>query len=399
MGQSERIPVVPEVLAWARNTAGFSSPSLAAKRLSVSEATLNKWETGELQPTIKQLRAMTKLYKRPLAVLLLPRPPKDFSPLRDFRSLSKTEPIEGWSPELHREFKRALMQREVFLELAEIAPESVPKVVPLGLSDQMSAEKAGQILREVLALDNLSYVDWSSPRDALNACIAAVQSLGILVIHIQNVNLNEARGFSLTEWPYPVIALNGSDWPRSRLFTLLHEVCHLALNVGGLCDLHETSSLKRRAEDDIEHYCNQAAAVVLMPSDRLLTETLVLNRPPNHNWTLDELRLLSRDYGASSEAVLLRLIDLGRATWDTYWDRKPELEKAYVEARQHAREKQRESAGGPSFYVIKARNLGYSYVTSVLDAFRSRAISSLDVADYLDIRFDQLPKLENVVRR
>jgi hypothetical protein len=38
-------------------------------------------------------------------------------------------------------------------------------------------------------------------------------------------------------------------------------------------------------------------------------------------------------------------------------------------------------------------------VTSVLDAFYSRAISSLDVADYLDMRFDQLPKLETAVFR
>ena len=33
-------------------------------------------------------------------------------------------------------------------------------------------------------------------------------------------------------------------------------------------------------------------------------------------------------------------------------------------------------------------------VDAVLDAFSAKSISSLDMADYLDNRFDQLPKLE-----
>lgn len=48
---------------------------------------------------------------------------------------------------------------------------------------------------------------------------------------------------------------------------------------------------------------------------------------------------------------------------------------------------------------MHARDLGQGYVTSVLDAFRSRAISSLDVSDYLDVRFDKLDKLEQAVFR
>jgi hypothetical protein len=41
----------------------------------------------------------------------------------------------------------------------------------------------------------------------------------------------------------------------------------------------------------------------------------------------------------------------------------------------------------------------HGYVVSVLDAYRTRAISSLDVSDYLDVRFDKLDKLERVVFR
>src|SRR5215471_12040393 len=117
----ERIPVEPSVITWARLRAGYRKVDLAAKRLSVSEATLRAWESGEKQPTIKQLRAMTKVYHRPLAVLLLPEPPKDFDPVSDFRTMAYGRP-RVWSPALIASFQRAVSQRETFLEIAELAP-------------------------------------------------------------------------------------------------------------------------------------------------------------------------------------------------------------------------------------------------------------------------------------
>ena len=84
MSPSERIAVVPDVIIWARESAGLA-PDQAAKKLTVSVSTLDGWETGETPPTIKQLRKAAKTYRRPLAVLLLPSPPTDFLPLQDFR--------------------------------------------------------------------------------------------------------------------------------------------------------------------------------------------------------------------------------------------------------------------------------------------------------------------------
>jgi hypothetical protein len=136
-----------------------------------------------------------------------------------------------------------------------------------------------------------------------------------------------------------------------------------------------------------------------MPSAALIADPLVSRVGNRHIWTVAELTDVSSRHGASAEAVLLRLVSLGLASWDLYWQRKAELDKGYAEARDWERERRRQKKGGPSYYVVHARDLGHGYVTSVLDAFYSRAISSLDVADYLDMRFDQLPKLETAVFR
>jgi len=394
MPASDRIPAIPEVLKWARESAGLD-PARAAKSIGVTETTLSRWESGEMHPTIKQLRKAAAKYHRPLAVLLLPEPPLDFDAMRDFRRL---EPLAGpaWSPRLHAEYKRALSQREVMLELAEIAPASVPPPTELpSLSPDTDPERAGAQLRAALRLDEVK-PDWAQPGEALRACIRAAERLGVLVVQTQRVQSSEMQGFSIAEWPFPIVALNGGDAERRRLFTLFHELAHIAVSAGGLCDLHETESPKR-TEDRLELYCNQVAASTLMPAEDLLAMPLVKGARPEQAWTLDELRQISHRFGPSSEAVLLHLVRHGRASWALYWERKEELEKLCAEVHERERRRRQEKPGGPSWYVVHARDLGHGYVASVLDAFHSRAISSLDVTDYLDVRFDKLDKLEQVV--
>jgi Zn-dependent peptidase ImmA (M78 family) len=329
-------------------------------------------------------------------VLLLSVPPQDFDPIRDFRTgIAGARP--DWSAELVSELRRAQSQREVLLELAEIAPAAITETRELpAVLVGGNADNAAEEVRTALGFEPGQ--SWDSSYEALNYLASAVERLGILVIHTREVSVSEMRGFSVSEWPFPAIALNGSDAPRARLFTLAHELVHLALNASGLCDLHESGSTHRTTEDAVEHFCNRTAAALFMPSEMLLADPTVAQTPKGHAWTLDELAMLSRRFGPSREAALLRLLSLGRADWELYWSRKDELDREAEQARSLERLRRKESPGGPSYYVVKARDLGHGYVTSVLDAFRSRAISSLDVSDYLEVRFSQLPRLEQVLR-
>jgi Zn-dependent peptidase ImmA (M78 family)/transcriptional regulator with XRE-family HTH domain len=371
----------------------------AARKLQLIPATVEGWESGSVSPTIKQLRRAAAVYKRPLAILLLPTPPRDFDAMKDFRLAATSDLEQAWSPELHSEFRRSLSQREVFLELAELSPQSVAgaDAVPFRTNRPIGAEAVGAQMRELLELDSIRSASWANPGEALNECITAAETLGMIVVQTKGIEPAEMRGFSISEWPFPVVALNGKDAPRARIFTLLHEICHIGLHAGGLCDLHERK-MDAGPDDRLEHFCNEVAASVLMPAAPFLGLPAVQHAAADYRWSLDELYALSRRFGASSEAVLLRLVSLGKATWDLYWEREPELARAYEEARQRERERQRESGGGPSYYVVKARDLGHGYIASVLDAFQARAISSMDLADYLEVRFDQVPKLAAAVR-
>ncbi len=343
-----------------------------------------------------QLRKAAKTYGRPLAVLLLKRPPNErgFDALRDFRTTG-TRPARP-SPELLSELRRALGQREVLLELLEVSPDSLapPSRLP-ELGGGVDVETVGERLREFVGVQLEAQKRTRDQGTALNLWITAVEARGILVVQTRGIGPAEMHGFSISDWPFPVIALNGSDQPRRRLFTLLHELAHLALNLGGNCDLREQRRRSSRDHADVEHRCNALAASTLLPRDALLGDAPV---GAQDTWPLHVLRTLSTKYSVSSEAILLRLVGLGRASWETYWIRKPELDQAYEEAREQQRQRLQKSQGGPSYYRVKARDLGHRYARSVFDAYQSNRISSLDVASYLGIRYSQLAQLEKVVR-
>ena len=352
---------------------------------------------------VVQLRKTGKAYGRPLAVLLLAHPPNErgFDALRDFRR-ADTRPSEP-SPELLREVRRAVAQREVLLDLYEISPASTaaPSSLP-DLGASRDPDTSGERLRSFIGVELAEQRRAARARSELSLWIDAIEAKAILVMQTRGVDSAEMQGFSLSDWPFPVIALNGSDQPRRRLFTLLHELAHLALNLGGLCDLQESqqrSSARVAADREIEHRCNAIAASVLLPRRALLQDVAERRDAVANQWPLADLATLSAKYGVSSEAVLLRLVDLGEASWDLYWSRKPQLDLAYQAVRDRERQRNRESDGGPSYYVVKARDIGHGYAASVLDAYRGDRISSLDVADYLGgIRFSQLSSFEAVVR-
>lgn len=47
----------------------------------------------------------------------------------------------------------------------------------------------------------------------------------------------------------------------------------------------------------------------------------------------------------------------------------------------------------------EAEELAHSFVATVVDAFAGRALSSSDLVHYLGVRYDQVPSLEQALRR
>jgi hypothetical protein len=125
----------------------------------------------------------------------------------------------------------------------------------------------------------------------------------------------------------------------------------------------------------------------------LLADPAVQHANQATEWSNDELLRLAGLFKVSAEALLLRLVTLGKASMDFYWQRRPFFVALYRDLRE-LREAQLEAAdGGPSPYLMKIRNLGRRYITDVLDAYDRDLIDPSDVSDFLDIKVNNLPKL------
>jgi Zn-dependent peptidase ImmA (M78 family) len=383
-------PVTPSVLKWARESIG-ASLDLAAQRAGVTVERVAAWEAGEAEPTVAKLRALAKLYQRPLAVFFLPQPPLDFDALRDFRKLPDQDD-HTWSRSLHKVYRRAVEQQEVFAELQDAEGEPVVVAVPAAALDD-DPEAVAATARGALGVSLQEQFSWRQPDDAFTGWLQAVESLGVLVLRTSDVPTSEMRGFSLGSGPVPVIVVNALDWPRGQVFTLLHEFAHLMLREGGLCNLLEPDTgITRR----VEMFCNAVAGAIIMPAASFL-DNEVLAPIGIRDWDDDVLAQLSHRYGASQEAVLRRLVTLNRASWDFYLARRAEYLQAYVEARQEQRARRGDSSGGPPPHRMAIRDRGRPYVRLVLDAYYRDLISSSNLSRLLSLKLRHLDNLEREV--
>jgi Zn-dependent peptidase ImmA (M78 family)/DNA-binding XRE family transcriptional regulator len=385
-------PVTPSVLRWARESVDVSLDD-AARRAGVSPERVASWETGDSEPTVAKLRALAKLYQRPLSVFFLPEPPTRFDTLRDFR-----RPAEHdgglWSRSLHKVFRRALDQQDSFAELLQMDDAEVTASIPTATQSD-STEEVAERLREVLGVTMAQQISWRSPEEGLAGWIEAVENLGVLVLRTSEVLPEEMRGFSISGGTPPVIVINALDWPRGQVFTLLHEVAHLTLREGGLCDLLERESGQAGA---IEAWCNRVASAALMPRAVFLDDEIV-SPTELREWDEDVLDALARRYVVSREAVVRRLVTLRRASWDFYLERRRAYLQIYAEQREQERERRRHRKGGPPPYRMTIRDRGKPYVRTVLDAYQRESITASSASRLLSLKLRHFPALEDEVQQ
>ncbi|OBB15865.1 hypothetical protein A5662_06455 [Mycobacteriaceae bacterium 1482268.1] len=382
-------PVEPSVLRWARESCGLTTLA-AARKLGLAEDRVQAWEAGTKVPTIAQLRKAAEVYKRSLAVFFLSAPPEGFDTLRDFRRIDGAEAAH-WSPELHEEFRRAHTQRDFALELAETEEREQPDAWRIPVSaDDSDTEIAARIRAALIEVGPLTIPPATpNPYEHLNAWVSAIEASGVLVLATRGgkVTVDEMRAMSLYFDVLPVIVLNGSDYPRPRLFSLLHEFAHLVLHTEGLCDV-VTDDRPRTADRALEARCNAIAAAVLMPAAEVRVRPEVIARKDiPASWDYETLRPVAAQFGVSAEAFLRRLSTLGLVPLNLYRQRRAEFIAAQDD------EADRSRAGGGNWYRSAVRDLGKAYVRAVTDAHRRRVIDSNTAAIYLDAKVSQIPRL------
>jgi Zn-dependent peptidase ImmA (M78 family) len=371
-------------MRWAREKAGFDIPT-AASKLQRPESDVKGWEKGTLQPTLAQARMAARLYKRSLAVLYLPEPPKDFDTLRDFRHLTAGYPRD-YSPELALLIRQVISRQEWLREY--YISEGAKKVTFIGShSVTTSPQVLAKSIRELLDISIEEQMACSSPREALNLWIEKAENVSINICRQGKIECEEARGFALSDEYAPFVYINSNDAVVAQLFTLVHELTHLWIDQPGISNLEGLRARSRTSEAAIEIFCNKIAAETLI--DQKIFDQLWFSGGSNQ--TLNEkIEYVSGMFRVSEEVVARRLLDRSQITLQQY----QQLRKYYLDRWLEYKKQERErSSGGPSYYIMKVVGNGRTFTQVVISAYENGFIMGRDASSLLGVKLNHLSKL------
>jgi Zn-dependent peptidase ImmA (M78 family) len=380
--------VTPELLAWARSSAGYSLKEAAKKINNIGVEKLAAWEEGRDQPTVKQLYKLAEVYKRPVGTFFLSDLPQDFTIPRDFRRLPG-EVAGVYSPALRRQIRLAEERREAALELYEDLREE-PPAFPLAATLDEDPDELARQIRGALGVDPAEQFSWRDPQryKPLRQWRARIENLGVLVFQVTGVETQEMLGFSLAEPLLPVIAVNRKIRnPNGRIFTLLHEFVHLMLRQSSICDIDE-EQFRPPEEQRIEVFCNRVAGAALVPAEILLREEIVSRYPVvRREWEEEDLKALALRFSVSREVIVRRLLIAGRTTAQFYRRKREEY-------RQQAGGDEEQGGGRENRAARALSTLGASFITLILEGHQQGHLTLSQVSGLIGERVKWVPEIE-----
>lgn len=351
-----KVAVNPEVLRWASERS-----SRDAAQLKQRFPTLSRWIAGEARPTLGQLEDFSKATATPLGFLFLDSPPTDRLPIPNYRT-KDDQSVRAPSAEL-LDTIYIMQRRQAWLRdyLIENGVERAA-LVRSARPDEAPPTVAAQ-LRENLRLS----VGWSSQEntwtEALRTLRGAMGHAGV-VVAINGVvgndthrplDVDEFRGFVLTDDYAPLVFVNAADAKSAQMFTLAHELAHLAFGISAVFDL----SSMQPAKNSDEQACNRVAAEFLVPAVLLQA----MWKPQLAN----PYEAVARAFKVSRIVAARRLLDLALITREEFFN--------YYRAcmRTEKQRRQRDESGG-NFYATASQRIGWRLATEIGKAFREKRI-------------------------
>jgi len=381
-------PVNPEILIWARETAGLGLNEAAAKIGLKATATLEPHERieaierGEAVPTRAQLVRFARAYRRPLVTFYLERPPRPGDRGHDYRTTAGDATLQeqAWLDAIVRDVRvrhslvRAALEDEEDVERASFVGQG---------SIRDGAEAVASRLLDLVQFDRAEFRRRTSLMKAFEYARERVEALGVFVLligdlgsHHTAVSTDTFRGYALADDIAPIIVLNDRDARSAWAFTLFHELCHLMLGESGVSGGY---ALLR-----VEQFCNDVASRILLGESELRVFALQAN---GSIAALEaEISGFARDRNLSRSLVAYRLLRadlIPEHTWRTLVSR---FDAEWREHREREKTRARESEGGPSYYTVRRHRLGPALLETVNYLLTSGSVSVVKAAKILGVR-------------
>ena len=383
-----KVPVNPEILRWARETAGLNRED-AVRKLQLREARgisaverLNALEEGEELPTRPLLLRMSKQYRRPLVAFYMKEYPQKGDRGEDYRRLPDdyTETDEALVDALLRDVRA---RQSIVRAALEDEEDAQPRPI-VGASDLRDGlEVVAASIRDVLNFDRETFRTKSSFRDAFSYLRLQAESAGVFVLligdlgsHHTTIQTEIFRGFSIADSVAPFIVINDHDADAAWSFTLLHELTHISLGQTGISGA--------AVETGVERFCNDVAARLLLSASEL--SNLVVSSTTELPDAIEKISEFSSERNLSRAMVTYALFRNRAIDADTWRVISDELRREWTEDRAEQRKPRRGSEGGPNYYVVRRHRVGKALIEVVDRMVASGGLSSTRAGKVLGVR-------------
>lgn len=378
--------VTPEMIDWAVERVQETPISLGHK-LNVKPEKIAEWISGAKRPSIRQAQELAKKLKIPFGYLYLKTPLKETLPLPDLRTAAgkvSRNPSPDFLDVLYDSFRKQQWYHE-YLEQENAS--NIPFIGKFNLNDD--TETIASDISETLSIDDDLRQKCSNWEQFLTEFIRRAEQARVLVLRsgivgsntYRKLDVQEFKGFAISDDLAPLIFINGSDYKTAQIFTLAHELAHLWIGQSGVSNPDYRLRSKQQ-KNKIEQLCDSIAAEVLVPSEDFLlrwTDFYKLD---------DNLDNLARKYRVSTFVVLRRAYEFDKIQRDLFFSKYYELLEKVT--------RKKTAEGGDYYNLLLSRNSSTLTSALVIAAGEGRVLPT-EAAELLNIRVSKLRAIETYV--
>lgn len=377
--------VTGKMISWGMDRIGETPVSLAQK-LKIKPERILAWLKEEEYPSMRQADELAKKLQVPFGYLYLSSAPVESIPLPDLRTIANRPPTRP-SPNFLDVIYDALRKRDWYREY--LKNENAPTIAFIGkFNTTHNPNDVAASIRSVLSINDDLRHQARTWDEFLRLLIRKADESRVLVLRSRIVgnnvhrklDVNEFRGFAISDDLAPLVYINENDFKTAQIFTLIHELAHLWIGESGVSN----PDYKLRANDQkhiIDQFCDKVAAEALVPEDDFE------RRWDTHKVVDNNLNDLAAYYRVSSFVVLRRAYSLNRVGSDLYQDK-------YQELLSRVRPPKDKGPGGNFYNLLMSRN-GYTLTKRLMVGVAENRVSPSEAARLLNIRVASLRNVEN----
>ncbi|MDD2656862.1 MAG: ImmA/IrrE family metallo-endopeptidase [Patescibacteria group bacterium] len=339
MPKNTIIKIQPKILIWARQSMGMSkgiviahfNSSKSRQKYNIDDSFLKNLEDSqkEIEISFTLLKEFAHLYRKPLSVFFIEKPVDDKFVPKDFRTLLSISNY-SISPETMLVIRRTRRVQEFVLEASnELGYNIKFKFRKYTLKDD--PKLLAKEIREKINFEFEHQKKLKYNKGLFDLLKDKIENLGVLVLR-HTFPIDDARAFSIVDMEPYIIVLNNKDGDsgsyHSKIFSLLHEFCHILLRENTI----DNDTINNYLHT--EKFCNEFAGEFLVPKDEFYKEINLITKGYFNIKNIDKyVTKLVSVFKVSRQVILRKFLNINYINAEFYeekineWNRQYELMK------------------------------------------------------------------------